>query len=348
MAIVSIVSITSILGLGIITSITDIKEHKAYNRDLLMFACIGLAIQILSICLGYYDVLSIVANICLAFITAFCFFAARIWAAGDAKLFTVMILLIPRSFYGVNAERLFPAFMVLGFVFTLALFYVLAESLALFMLDFRNRRLGNWKRFLPRPSLHSLLTWALGYVSVSTLNICLGFAVHSDMWQNSNFSIIVSLLLAVAVFSLFETAKSKLILLCICVVARIVMYVTWSIGLMDISPITLLTVLLVILIRSFTSQYNYKTIPTSSVRKGQILAKQSLLLMVPSAVKGLPKWTDESTRCRLDDEEVNAIKRWEHSKYGKSEVTIVRHIPFAPFIFVGTPLYLIIAFYLGV
>jgi hypothetical protein len=287
-------------------------------------------------------------NVVLAFLTAIFFFVARIWAAGDAKLFTVMILLIPRGLYGANAENLFPAFMVLGFIFTFALMYVIVESVVLFIKDFRKGLLGNWRRFLPQPSTKSLLAWALGYVSVSTLNVCLRQIDHAGIWQNSNITVIVSLLFATAVFSIFETTKSQLVLLSVCVVVRIVLYAVCSIALVEISITALCAVSLIILVRSFTGQYNYRSIPTASVRTGQILAKQSLLFMIPSAVKGLPKWTDESTRCRLDSEEVAAIKRWEHSKYGKSEIIIVRHIPFAPFIFSGTLVYLLIAFYLGV
>lgn len=348
MVIVNIVSIISILGVGIITSISDIKNHKAYNKDLLVFACIGLAVQIFSMLIGNCDVLALLVNVVLAFLTAFFFFVARVWAAGDAKLFTVMILLIPQGFYGSNAENLFPAFMVLGFIFTFALIYVIVESMVLFVNDFRKGLLGNLKRFLPQPSFRSLLAWVLGYVSASTLNVCLRQIDYAGIWQNSNITVIVSLLFVTAVFSIFETTKSQLILLGICVVVRIVLYVVYSIVLIEISIIALCAVSLIILVRSFTGQYNYRTIPTASVRTGQILAKQSLLFMIPSTVKGLPKWTDESTRCRLDSEEVAAIKRWEHSKYGKSEITIVRHIPFAPFIFSGTLVYLLNAFYLGV
>lgn len=348
MVIVNIISVISIFALGIITSISDIKNHKAYNKDLLIFACVGLIVQILSLSVGRSNVLSTVINISLAFFTAFFFFVSRIWAAGDAKLFTVMILLIPIGLYGSNSKTLFPAFMVLGYIFTLALLYVIVESISLFVRDFRKGHLGNWKRFLPRPSVRSLLSWVLGYISVNTLNICLNHFGFASVLQSSNITVIINLLFVTAVFSIFETVKSQLILLCVCVAVRIVMYVICSITLIDISFTTLLIVSLIILIRSFTSQYNYRTIPTASVRAGQILAKQSLLFMIPSTVKGLPKWTDESTRCRLNSEEVDAIKRWEHSKYGQSEITIVRHIPFAPFIFIGTLVYLLFAFYIGV
>lgn len=348
MVIVKIVSIISILSVGIITSISDIKNHKAYNKDLLVFACVGLAIQILSISIGNCDAITSLVNVCLAFLTAFFFFVARIWAAGDAKLFTVIILLIPRNLYGSNAENIFPAFMVLGFIFTFALMYVIVESVVLFIKDVRKGVLGNWKRFLPQPSIRALLAWVLGYVSVSTLNVCLRQIDSAGVWQNSGISAIISLLFVTAVFSIFETTKSQLVFLCVCVVVRVLFYVLYSIAWIELSITALCAVALIILVRSFTGQYNYRTIPTASVRTGQILARQSLLFMIPSTVRGLPKWTDESTRCRLDHEEVAAIKRWEHSKYGQSEITIVRHIPFAPFIFSGTLVYLVMAFYLGV
>jgi hypothetical protein len=83
------------------------------------------------------------------------------------------------------------------------------------------------------------------------------------------------------------------------------------------------------------------------VSVGNVLSRSSILLMIPSAVKGLPKLTDETTRCRLTQSEVEAIKRWEHSKYGQDTVTIVRTVPFSPFIFAGVLLHFAFRVYLG-
>lgn len=59
-------------------------------------------------------------------------------------------------------------------------------------------------------------------------------------------------------------------------------------------------------------------------------------------MKGLPKQGGEDMRYRITEDEMNAIKRWESSKYGEDTIIIVRKIPFAIFIVAGILLLFII------
>lgn len=95
------------------------------------------------------------------------------------------------------------------------------------------------------------------------------------------------------------------------------------------------------IIRNFANRYNYLTIATKDIQVGDILAQRSLIGMIPSAVKNIPKYSDETTKSRLNQVEVDAIKRWETSKYGSSTITIVRTLPFVPFIITGLLLYIL-------
>ena len=62
---------------------------------------------------------------------------------------------------------------------------------------------------------------------------------------------------------------------------------------------------------------------------------------MPSNIKGLPKEKNtEDIRSRITEEEAESIKRWEFSKYGQSEIVIVRKIPFAIFISIGSIVYI--------
>ena len=90
-----------------------------------------------------------------------------------------------------------------------------------------------------------------------------------------------------------------------------------------------------VVLRLFIDEYNYEIIPTSNVEKGMILSLETSLLFSNSKVKGLPNPSTEDLRSRLT-EEAQSIRRWEKSKYGVSEVKIVRKMPFAIFISLGT------------
>ena len=91
----------------------------------------------------------------------------------------------------------------------------------------------------------------------------------------------------------------------------------------------------------FSERYNYCKIATKDVRENMILSFIAVQQFSASRIKGLPKYTDESTKSRINEEEAEAIRRWEGSKYGQKEIIIVRHLPFAIFILIGVVTYTI-------
>ena len=96
------------------------------------------------------------------------------------------------------------------------------------------------------------------------------------------------------------------------------------------------------ILKSFMSLYNYKAIPVEETSAGMVLSRTDTLFMQQSRVKGLPDISDETLRSRITADEAESIKRWGKSKYGKPQVTIVRKIPFAAFLSVGTIVYFLV------
>ena len=103
-----------------------------------------------------------------------------------------------------------------------------------------------------------------------------------------------------------------------------------------------LFVLGIMFVRMVAEKYNYQEIPTAEVRAGQILSAATVMLFQTSRVRGLPGGMTEDLRSRITSEEAESIHRWEKSVGGKPHVVIVRKIPFAIFIGVGTLAFLII------
>ena len=91
----------------------------------------------------------------------------------------------------------------------------------------------------------------------------------------------------------------------------------------------------ILLLQSWSAQYNYERIPTSSVQAGQILSAGTVLQFLPSRIQNLPRNTAEDMSARLSAAEAEAVRRWGNSKQGKADVVIVRKIPFAPLIALG-------------
>ena len=95
-------------------------------------------------------------------------------------------------------------------------------------------------------------------------------------------------------------------------------------------------VLVVMFTTWIASKYSYESIPTTEVKPGMVLSKSTVILFGPSRVKGLPQNSYEDLRSRLTEDEAAAVCRWATSKYGKPSVVIIRKIPFATFIALGT------------
>jgi Flp pilus assembly protein protease CpaA len=93
---------------GVLTSYTDIKYKRAYNKTILAFIAIGIGIQTASVILDTTIFPHTMANFVMTVAVSLLFYALKIWAAGDAKVFIAMVLLIPLPMYMLGDEILFP------------------------------------------------------------------------------------------------------------------------------------------------------------------------------------------------------------------------------------------------
>ena len=73
-----------------------------------------------------------------------------------------------------------------------------------------------------------------------------------------------------------------------------------------------------------------------------ILSAGTVIGFRVSNVKNLPQNVQESMKAKLMEEEAQAVRRWEKSKYGQPTVVIVRKLPFAILISMGFLLFVCI------
>lgn len=342
MRLYNVIATILILLLGVRATYTDIRWHKVFNKDLTIFLIAGIAMQgTYFIMLGTGSLFRYFINWVLCLLFSYLFYIFHIWAAGDAKLFSLVALLVPYKIYGALDLELFPAFYMLGCIFSIALVCVTIESLTLFIKELTQTGLIGFKVSKPIISVNAIVSWLMGYSIILLFNDFLYKKGYSYIYQNHYLLILVNVLVITLALTLANSFKLRLAILIVAVTARLTIMIIQKCCESFISVETIILVSFMILLRKFTSRYNYRPISTDNIQAGMILAKVTLIDMIPSKVKELPHYTDETTRYRLTTAEADAVHRWKNSKYGKDQVVIVRHIPFAPFIFAGSVLFII-------
>ena len=341
-----IISICSILLFGGITSYSDIRFKKAYNKHLLVFLPLGIGIQVASLILNPELLVWTVVNIVTTACVSVMFYFQRIWAAGDAKLFTIMILLIPYQFYSFASKTIFPAFYCLSFVFTIAIVYILAESAIFSLRELKNNRLsfGKLKVSLSVSSIKKwLIMWLTAFLTADTFDQIVFQVGNRVIIDSSYLIVVINIFVSICVLTVIRKLKYRIVACSMLVIIRVLLSCLTGVVFNHLTFANVLVVIISMIIRNFANRYNYLAIATRDIKVGDILAQRSLVGMIPSAVKGLPQYTDETTKYRLNEIEVEAIKRWETSKYGSPTITIVRTLPFVPFITAGILFYIAFA-----
>lgn len=104
--------------IGIFCSYTDIKYGKIFNNSIklsfiyIFFLYISLFFY-QSLTREVYDIFPFILNGVIAFLLGFLLWHFKLWAAGDAKLFSVYAFLIPLQFYSKSYIKYFPSFNLL-------------------------------------------------------------------------------------------------------------------------------------------------------------------------------------------------------------------------------------------
>jgi len=105
-----------VIGLGIATTYTDIVSHKIENRTILLALTISLIMNLIIAFSGITTakyILHFSSNFVLSVIIGFWAWHAKMWSAGDAKLFIAFVSLVPLIFYSRSFFNYFPSLVLL-------------------------------------------------------------------------------------------------------------------------------------------------------------------------------------------------------------------------------------------
>lgn len=329
------------LILGVLASYTDLRSGKVYNKHLIFFLLSGVGILILRLCVDdeYLKIWSLTLGI--GVVLAVFLYAVRVWAAGDAKLYSTLLLLIPPRWTEWSHTGV-PGFSIAITIFILGYVYLLLETIYLLVKkaiqpDVKGK---SW-RFLQNNSRYSLnkviLRFYLSFSVAGLIQSLLFYTIPKFYLPYRQGFILVQVFILMAIMNRMNTWKNRTLFmaatLCFILYQSFTFTRAGIIGVHSLTP--LLVVILVAAARLIGQPYNYQFVFIENVRAGMILSFDTIMEFYGSRVKGLPSSTTESTRSRLSEEEVRSIKRWALTKRGNNQIRIVRHLPFAPFIVLG-------------
>lgn len=324
--------------LCLITSITDIRENRISNKLLLMFGIAGIILNIAQYILKTHIIWNVYfVNLSLVIVFSLLLYIFHIWAAGDSKLLIVMGLLIPANYSIINHQMIPWCVIVVALSFGISFLYLIGESLWLFFKDRSSFSFDNVKK--------NIRTFLIAYArNIIYISLVLKLEDYFAKEWFDNHSIVmlginISIILLVSSLEIMKKWYSML--------AALVLSIAFSLysgeWFLNVSRLKYYVLIIIImLIRVMISEYNYKTIPTSEVKKGMILSGFTTIFMSKSKITDLPSISHEDMRSRLTQKEAEAVVKWGNSKGGLKEVQIVRKIPYAIFIFIGLIIYSII------
>lgn len=324
---------TIILMLGIYVTYTDIRNGIIRNKALLFAIIVGIVINIFYYGVYARDFLQIyIVNLLVIIIFAIILYGFHFWAAGDSKLLICVNFLLPARFYDNDAFSIAPGINAIVFIFMIAYGYIIIDSIIQFAKKekFYAEKVIRWswiKKFI--------LNYFVSFLYLRSLSEMLRHLLGNIYYDNQLFFSFINMFIAITINS--KKVFKKWYLLIIVFMTNLIFIQDISFSAFDLYSYGVL--LFALLLRYLLNGYNYKEIPTESISKGMVLSCATVMMFMPSRIKGLPSTTSEDMRSRVTQEEVNAIKRWKDSKYGKETITIVRKIPFAIFIVAGEILY---------
>ena len=343
-----LVYIQSIIAivLGIISSITDFKNKKIYNKNIIW--AVMVSIFVYAVLWNQIEVMYIknyLINLGISVAISFLFFYFKIWAAGDAKLFLAIVVMIPYELYEVETNNVFPALYLLIMIFSVAFIYVFFETVYLWIKDKEKSKKIKELKLGKTEIKEFIIKYFMGYFMILFINnITLEFFTEFRI-NNAGLMLICNMLILIFVYRVIREEKQSLIVTFIFIIANIIYYAIFGVKIYSINIRIFILVLIIMIFRSISEKYNYEEIKIEDLKPRMILSFGSVLKFYSSRIKGLPQSTTETTDSRLTEEEVESIKRWSKTKKGKETIIIVRHMPFAPFMLVGEILFFILKLY---
>lgn len=329
-----------LITLGISTY-TDCRENLIKNRVLLLAGGMSLLVDSIYYIMFGMDYLEIFfKNFILLAVIAMAFYYYNLWAAGDSKLLLVVGLDIPGRIYGLRGYSETSGVIIIVFAFAFAFGWVVLQAI---YLGLRQRNLLNIQRRSVN-YVRIVVSYLFMVAVIQLIDVVLQAVFYKYIGNDVILLDAVYCLIVLTLISIRDKMTTKQVGILAAglwggvEIAFLLNLVSIRV---QLKGYLLILVFLLFLIRMLVEKYNYRSIPTEQVQAGQILSAATVMSFSVSRVCGLPQGITEDLRSKLTADEAESVRRWKSSKYGEKDVVIIRKVPFAIFISIGTILFLI-------
>ena len=336
--IVIIIKMLLVLVLCTWAAVSDFQKGIVSNKLIVIFIISALTLNILGWCFVDKSYLTIqITNIGIVWLISILLYAFHIWAGGDCKLIITVALLIPyESYYHILNEKT-TLISIIAFTFIIGYIFLIFDSLYCFV---KHKHRIEKKKLLSK--IKTMLYKWISCVSYIVLFDQLMTYVFSEIITKNQWLLIIVNICIIFIITGIRFLQNKYVVMII-IISGIIVKVVFAQPLINrFMIINYSLVVLLTILRAFIDEYNYEIIDTSSVKAGMILSLATTLQFANSKVVGLPSPSTEDLRSRITVDEAESIKRWEKTKYGTPVIEIVRKIPFAIFISLGTFVFMLL------
>jgi hypothetical protein len=350
----------AVLGIGILSSLSDIRSGKVKNSLIKKGFLYGLVVYFLLIIwtllrnyafynsqffylkLGYFPELLI--NVVAAFAVGIIFWKYDIWAAADAKLFALYSFLLPLTVYSYERMPYFPSFALLVNIFFVSLLYLLF----IYSLKIKIKR-GDVKRFfsekIPNIIREIRVSKIFDFLLVCLFTFGISFFIFS--WEMNKIRASASLLILFYVGNFFilmllgkflnKYKKAKIYLLAPAIIGLIV----WSV--FSFAPFFVLKQLLQFVFYMIIINLVFRLLSSLGTSDLRIINVEELgqnMILTGNALKllgmdeGFYKNLGDIYPDGLSSEQTEKIKEFLKNKNLRT-VEVYRTFPFAPLVFIG-------------
>lgn len=319
----------ALASLGIITSVTDIRDGRIYNKTLRYFAVAAIVVGI--IYYGYFarDLLILyITNFVIITVISLILFYTHSFAGGDCKLVMVMAMLYPANYCLVYGNTDVTLYFALGIAIIYGYIYLLVFSIYALIRGKTKITKAYVKGYLI--SFIRSFVSASGYICA--INIVFIFIGMQGIYINKWIIRMVCMITAWLVGK--NVLLKKWVVILAVYILDIIAGVLCGFVPFSFNPENYILVLILLLCQMAIRTSIYEDMQIVDLKKGMILSSVSSMLMQNSRVRGLPPVSSEDLKSRLTEEQIESIRRWADSR-NITSVTVVRKIPFAVFIFGG-------------
>ena len=321
------------------TSISDLKTGKIPNKVIVVFVGIGVIGIIPYYALFAQDCLfSYLVNTFLAVGISIVLYSTGIWGAGDCKLLIATIALFPARLYCINNRSVASCFLLIALVFVVAFAYIVAETI---FLGVKHQNLMKRTKIVLNIKTY-LKGFLFFFFFINLCNVLLILIIPGELLADVVLLTAIHFVLLLLAMRIEPKASWLFVAIMAICWGLLIVFDIAHFSVSNINWKTYLVMTLLIAFRSIADKYNYRCIAASELKAGMILSVASVMQFSGAKEDGLPTHTTEDLKSRLSQEEVESVQRWSKAKKGREFVIIVRKIPFALFIAIGTLVFMML------